>query len=110
MFKLAENGTSIRTELLAGLTTYLTMVYIAFVNPSVLADAGMDKGAVFVATCLAAAFGSAAMGLLANYPIAIAPGMGLNAYFTYTLVQGMGLPWQSALAAVFASSTASRHR
>lgn len=103
MFKLAENGTSIRTELLAGLTTYLTMVYIAFVNPSVLAAAGMDKGAVFAATCLAAAFGSAAMGLLANYPIAIAPGMGLNAYFTYTLVQGMGLPWQSALAAVFAS-------
>lgn len=103
MFKLAENGTSIRTELLAGVTTYLTMVYIAFVNPAVLAAAGMDKGAVFVATCLAAALGSTAMGLFANYPIAIAPGMGLNAYFTYTLVQGMGMPWQTALAAVFAS-------
>jgi len=103
MFKLAENGTSIRTELLAGLTTYLTMVYIAFVNPVVLAEAGMDKGAVFVATCLAAAFGSALMGLYANFPVAVAPGMGLNAYFTYTLVQGMGIPWQAALAAVFAS-------
>ncbi|HWK39438.1 MAG TPA: NCS2 family permease [Hyphomicrobium sp.] len=103
MFKLAENSTSIRTELLAGLTTYLTMVYIAFVNPVVLADTGMDKGAVFVATCLAAAFGSALMGLYANFPVAVAPGMGLNAYFTYTLVQGMGIPWQAALAAVLAS-------
>lgn len=103
MFRLAENSTSIRTELLAGLTTYLTMVYIAFVNPVVLADTGMDKGAVFVATCLAAAFGSAMMGLYANFPVAVAPGMGLNAYFTYTLVQGMGIPWQAALAAVLAS-------
>lgn len=103
MFKLAENSTSVRTELLAGLTTYLTMVYIAFVNPVVLADTGMDKGAVFVATCLAAAFGSALMGLYANFPVAVAPGMGLNAYFTYTLVQGMGIPWQAALAAVLAS-------
>jgi len=103
MFKLAENGTSIRTELLAGLTIYLTMVYIAFVNPVVLADAGMDRGAVFVATCLAAAFGSALMGLYANFPVAVAPGMGLNAYFTYTLVQSMGIPWEAALAAVFAS-------
>ena len=103
MFRLAENSTNIRTELLAGLTTYLTMVYIAFVNQVVLADTGMDKGAVFVATCLAAAFGSAMMGLYANFPVAVAPGMGLNAYFTYTLVQGMGIPWQAALAAVLAS-------
>jgi adenine/guanine/hypoxanthine permease len=92
MFKLAENGTSVRTELLAGLTTYMTMVYIAFVNPAILAEAGMDKGAVFVATCLAAAFGSALMGLYANFPVAMAPGMGLNAYFTYSVVKGMGLP------------------
>ena len=82
MFKLQENGTTVRTELLAGLTTYVTMVYIAFVNPTILAEAGMDRGAVFVATCLAAALGSALMGLYANFPIALAPGMGLNAYFT----------------------------
>jgi len=103
MFKLEENGTSVRTELLAGLTTYMTMVYIAFVNPVILADAGMDKGAVFVATCLAASFGSALMGLYANYPVALAPGMGLNAYFTYSVVKGLGIPWEAALAAVFAS-------
>jgi adenine/guanine/hypoxanthine permease len=103
MFKLEENGTNVRTELLAGLTTYVTMVYIAFVNPTILAEAGMDKGAVFVATCLAAAFGSALMGLYANFPVAMAPGMGLNAYFTYSVVKGMSLPWQAALAAVFAS-------
>jgi AGZA family xanthine/uracil permease-like MFS transporter len=70
MFKLQENGTTVRTELLAGLTTYVTMVYIAFVNPAILADAGMDRGAVFVATCLAAALGSALMGIYANFPIA----------------------------------------
>lgn len=103
MFKLKEHGTSVRTELLAGLTTYMTMVYIAFVNPAILAETGMDKGAVFVATCLAAAFGSALMGLYANYPIALAPGMGLNAYFTYSVVKGLGIPWEAALAAVFAS-------
>jgi AGZA family xanthine/uracil permease-like MFS transporter len=103
MFKLQEAGTNVRTELLAGLTTYMTMVYIAFVNPAILADAGMDKGAVFVATCLAAAFGSALMGLYANFPVALAPGMGLNAYFTYSVVQGLGIPWEAALAAVFAS-------
>src|SRR6185436_11046958 len=96
MFKLEENGTSVRTELLAGLTTYMTMVYIAFVNPAILADAGMDKGAVFVATCLAASFGSALMGLYANYPVALAPGMGLNAYFTYSVVKGLGIPWEAA--------------
>jgi AGZA family xanthine/uracil permease-like MFS transporter len=103
MFKLAEHGTNVRTELLAGLTTYMTMAYIAFVNPAILAEAGMDKGAVFVATCLAAAFGSALMGLYANFPIALAPGMGLNAYFTYSVVKGMAIPWEVALAAVFAS-------
>jgi AGZA family xanthine/uracil permease-like MFS transporter len=103
MFKLGEHGTTIRTELLAGLTTYMTMVYIAFVNPAILAETGMDKGAVFVATCLAAAFGSAFMGLYANFPVALAPGMGLNAYFTYSVVKGLGVPWEAALAAVFAS-------
>jgi AGZA family xanthine/uracil permease-like MFS transporter len=103
MFKLQENGTTVRTELLAGLTTYVTMVYIAFVNPAILADAGMDRGAVFVATCLAAALGSALMGIYANFPIALAPGMGLNAYFTYSVVKGLGVPWEAALAAVFAS-------
>lgn len=103
MFQLQENGTSVGTELLAGLTTYMTMVYIAFVNPAILAEAGMDKGAVFVATCLAAAFGSALMGLYANFPVALAPGMGLNAYFTYSVVKGLGVPWEAALAAVFAS-------
>lgn len=103
LFHLEASGTSVRTELLAGLTTFMTMVYIVFVHPAILADAGMDKGAVFVATCLAAAFGSAFMGLYANYPVALAPGMGLNAYFTYAVVQGMGIPWQIALGAVFLS-------
>src|SRR6478609_2967197 len=103
MFDLEANGTTVRTELIAGLTTYLTMVYIAFVNPTILAAAGMDKGAVFVATCLAAAFGSALMGLWANYPVALAPGMGLNSYFTYGVVLGSGYSWQLALGAVFIS-------
>ncbi len=103
IFGLSASGTNVRTELIAGLTTFLTMVYIVFVNPTILAGAGMDKGAVFVATCLAAAFGSALMGLYANYPVALAPGMGLNAYFTYGVVQGMGLPWQTALGAVLLS-------
>jgi AGZA family xanthine/uracil permease-like MFS transporter len=102
-FKLAEHGTDVRTELLAGLTTFLTMAYIIFVNPSILAEAGMDRGAVFVATCLAAALGTAIMGLYANYPIALAPGMGLNAYFTYGVVLGLGYTWQVALGAVFIS-------
>jgi len=103
MLDLEANGTTVRTELIAGLTTYLTMVYIAFVNPTILAAAGMDKGAVFVATCLAAAFGSAFMGLWANYPVALAPGMGLNAYFAYSVVKGLGVTWQTALGAVFLS-------
>src|SRR5690606_6419164 len=103
LFQLNELGTNVRREILAGITTFLTMAYIIFVNPSILSDAGMDFGAVFVATCLAAAFGSAFMGLFANYPIALAPGMGLNAYFTYGVVLGMGHSWQVALGAVFIS-------
>ncbi len=102
-FKLEEHGTTVRTEILAGFTTFLTMAYIIVVNPAILADAGMDFGAVFVATCVAAAFGSAIMGLYANYPIAQAPGMGINAFFTYTVVLGMGHTWQVALGAVFLS-------
>ena len=103
LFQLKAHNTTVRTELLAGLTTFLTMAYILFVNPNMLAETGMDKGAVFVATCLAAAIGSAIMGLLANYPIALAPGMGLNAFFTYTVVLTMGYTWQTALGAVFLS-------
>ena len=103
MFDLEASGTTVRTELIAGLTTYLTMVYIAFVNPTILAAAGMDKSAVFAATCLAAAFGSALMGLWANYPVALAPGMGINAYFAYSVVKGLGVSWQIALGAVFLS-------
>lgn len=102
-FRLAEHGTSVRTEVLAGLTTFLTMAYIVFINPSILGDAGMPRGAVFVATCLVAALGSLIMALWANYPIALAPGMGLNAYFTYVVVQQLGFSWQAALGAVFIS-------
>ena len=103
LFQLKAHNTTVRTELLAGLTTFLTMAYILFVNPEMLAKTGMDHGAVFVATCLAAAIGSLIMGLLANYPIALAPGMGLNAFFTYTVVMTMGHTWQVALGAVFLS-------
>ena len=103
LFKLQEHRTTARTEILAGLTTFLTMAYIILVNPSILKEAGMDEGAVFVATCLAAAYGSLVMGLYANYPVALAPGMGLNAYFTYGVVLGMGHSWQVALGAVFVS-------
>lgn len=102
-FKLSEHGTTVRTEILAGVTTFLTMAYIMFVNPAILSATGMDQGAVFVATCLAAAIGTAIMGLYANYPIALAPGMGLNAYFTYGVVLGMKYSWQVALGAVFLS-------
>ncbi|MFN4004380.1 MAG: NCS2 family permease [Hylemonella sp.] len=102
-FQLTAHGTTVKTELLAGLTTFLTMAYIIFVNPDILAAAGMPKDAVFVATCLAAALGSLIMGLYANYPIALAPGMGLNAYFAFAVVQGMGFTWQQALGAVFIS-------
>lgn len=103
LFKLSENKTNFRTEVLAGVTTFLTMCYIIIVNPIILSETGMDYGAVFVATCLAAAIGCFVMGLVANYPIALAPGMGLNAYFTYSVCLGMGIPWQTALAAVFMS-------
>jgi Permeases len=102
-FELERYGTTVRTEIVAGVTTFMTMAYIIFVNPQILADAGMDQGAVFVATCLAAAFASAFMGLFANYPIALAPGMGLNAYFTYGVVKGLGYSWETALGAVFLS-------
>jgi AGZA family xanthine/uracil permease-like MFS transporter len=100
-FQLEEQQTSLRTELLAGLTTFSTMAYILFVNPSILAEAGMDAGAVMVATCLSAGFATLFMGLYAKYPFALAPGMGLNAYFTYGVVLGMGQSWQAALGAVF---------
>ncbi|MDO4636084.1 MAG: NCS2 family permease [Lautropia sp.] len=103
-FKLKEHGTSPRTEMLAGLTTFLTMAYILFVNPDILGNAGMPRDAVFVATCLVAALGTAVMALYANYPIAIAPGMGLNAYFAYTVVGSMGYSWQAALGVVFLSA------
>jgi AGZA family xanthine/uracil permease-like MFS transporter len=103
IFQLKANHTTVRTEMLAGLTTFLTMSYIIFINPTILSQAGMDKGAVFVATCIAAAFGSSLMGLLANYPIALAPGMALNTYFTYSIVQKSGYDWQTALGAVFIS-------
>lgn len=102
-FKLEEHQTDVRTEVLAGLTTFLTMAYIIFVNPNILADAGMPHDAVFVATCIAAAIGTVIMGMYANYPIAMAPGMGLNAYFAYAVVKGMGFSWQAALGAVFIS-------
>lgn len=100
-FKLKENGTDVKTELMAGLTTFLTMAYILFVNPSILAAAGMDKNAVFAATIIAAAAGTLIMGLVANVPFAQAPGMGLNAFFTYTVVLGLGFTWEQALAMVF---------
>lgn len=100
-FKLKENGTNVKTELMAGLTTFLTMAYILFVNPAMLSITGMDKGAVFVATILASAIGTLVMGLVANVPFAQAPGMGLNALFTFTVVLGLGFTWNQALAMVF---------
>ena len=102
-FALAQNGTSVRTELFAGLTTFLTMAYIVLVNPAILSQTGMPIAAVTAATCLSAGFASILMGLTANYPLALAPGMGLNAYFTFSVVKGMGLPWQTALGCVFIS-------
>lgn len=104
LFQLKAHNTTVRTEILAGVTTFLAMAYILFVNPNILGETGMDKGAIFVATCLAAAIGSATMGLIANYPIALAPGMGLNAFFTYTVVMQMKYSWQVALGAVFLSA------
>lgn len=100
-FKLKENNTNVKTEVIAAITTFMTMAYILAVNPSYLSATGMDSGAVFTATCLAAAVGCFAMAFLANYPFALAPGMGLNAYFAYTVVLGMGYSWQVALTAVF---------
>ncbi len=103
LFKLSQNQTTLRREALAGATTFLAMAYIIFVNPEILSAAGMDRDAVFVATCIAAAVGSLIMGLYANYPIALAPGMGLNAYFAFTVVLTLGHSWQVALGAVFIS-------
>ncbi|HEY8872114.1 MAG TPA: NCS2 family permease, partial [Stellaceae bacterium] len=101
--QLSLNGTNVRTEIIAGATTYLTMAYIVFVNPVILANAGMDRGAVFVATCLASALATLLMALLANYPLALAPGMGINAYFAYSVVKGLHYSWEVALGAVFLS-------
>lgn len=103
LFKLIEHGTTAKREIMAGFTTFLTMGYIIFVNPSMLAMTGMDQGAVFVATCLAAAIGCFIMGFYANYPIALAPGMGLNAFFTFTVVMELGYTWNVALGGVFIS-------
>ena len=102
-FEFKKHNTNFSKEILAGVATFLSMSYITVVNPSILSETGMDFGAVFVATCLAAAFGSAVMGLLANYPVALAPGMGQNAFFTYGVVIGLGHTWQSALGAVLVS-------
>ncbi|MBO9558298.1 MAG: NCS2 family permease [Caulobacter sp.] len=106
LFGLKAHGTNVRTEVLAGVTTFMTMAYIVVVNPAILGEAGMPVAAVAAATCLAAGFGSILMGLVANYPLALAPGMGLNAYFTYTVVKGMGVPWETALGCVFLSGVA----
>jgi AGZA family xanthine/uracil permease-like MFS transporter len=102
-FQLRAHDTTVRTEIVAGLTTFLTMSYIIFVNPSILSSTGMDRNAVFVATCLAAAVGTLIMALVANWPIGMAPGMGLNAFFAFTVVKGMGYSWEQALGAVFIS-------
>ena len=100
-FKLKERGTTVQTEIMAGITTFMTMAYILAVNPSILADAGMDKGAVFTATALASGIACVLMALLANLPFALSAGMGLNAYLAYTVVIGMGYSWETALTAVF---------
>src|SRR5450432_4794264 len=105
-FEFTALATNWRTEILAGFTTFITMAYIVFVNPGILQETGMPFQAVVAATCLSAAVGSILMGVLARYPIALAPGMGLNAYFTYTVCKGMGIPWQAALGAVFISGVA----
>ena len=103
LFKLQAHDTTVRKELIAGITTFLTMAYVIVVNPDILSSTGMDFGAVFVATCLAAAIGTLIMGLWANYPIALAPGMGLNAFFSFTVVGSLGYSWEVALGAVFLS-------
>ena len=103
LFGLQAHRTNVRTEVFAGFTTFLTMAYIVVVNPAILGEAGLPIGAVAAATCVSAGFGSILMGLISNYPLALAPGMGLNAYFTYTVVKGMGVPWETALGCVFIS-------
>ena len=103
LFGLQAHRTNVRTEVFAGFTTFLTMAYIVVVNPAILGEAGLPIGAVAAATCVSAGFGSILMGMIANYPLALAPGMGLNAYFTYTVVKGMGVPWETALGCVFIS-------
>ena len=105
IFKIEERGSSVRTEVIAGFTTFLAMAYIIFVNPAILSMAGMDKGALITVTCLATAIGTFLAAFLGNVPIAMAPGMGLNAFFTFTLVMGKGVPWQDALGVVFLSGT-----
>jgi len=103
IFKLKENRTGIRTETVAGVTTFMTLSYIIFVQPTVLSACGMDFGAVMAATCVASAIATFLMGLYANYPVALAPGMGQNFFFAYTVVLGMGITWEKALGAVFIS-------
>ncbi len=103
-FKLDELQTNIKTELVAGITTFVSMAYILFVNPSVLGAAGMDQGAVFTATAIAAAIATIFMGIVAKYPIAIAPGLGVNAFFSYSVVIGMGVKWQTAMAGVLVAA------
>ena len=101
VFKLKEHGTSVKTEVMAGITTFMTMAYILAVNPSILGDAGMDPTAVLLATAIASFIGTACMALMANLPFAMSAGMGLNAFLAYTVVMGFGYPWQVALLAVF---------
>lgn len=101
LFKLSAHGTTVKTELVAGLTTFITMAYIIFVNPNIMSASGMDAGAVFVATCIGAAVATLFMGLYANWPVGLAPGMGLNAFFAFTVVGEMGYSWEVALGAVF---------
>ena len=103
LFKLKSLGTNVRIEILAGITTFMTMAYIIFVNPAILSTTGMDFGAVMVATCISSSIATLIMGIYANYPIALAPGMGINAYFAYTVCGIMHIPWQTALGAVFIS-------
>ncbi|STP16784.1 putative permease [Escherichia coli] len=101
LFKLPRHGTTVRTELIAGMTTFLTMVYIVFVNPQILGAAQMDPKVVFVTTCLIAGIGSIAMGVFANLPVALAPAMGLNAFFAFVVVGAMGISWQTGMGAIF---------
>ena len=103
LFQLSERGTTVKTEILAGITTFITMAYILFLAPNILSLAGMDKDAVLIATALGAGLVTISMGLFVNYPIALAPGVGLLAFYSFTVVLGMGVSWQTALGAVFIS-------